>query len=255
MWHISAHSIGTKASYAHLSFVASRWGHPMGRVWFFSHSIETKSFLDNWFVFLQDGVTLFESESNVLISSEGITTVGLLGAFFWPVLGGEFLSSFGRPVGSEAGRVPHSVVSASGEDSVGIPLANEGVGLGLSSSSGPVASRPPLADRSTSAASSTPVASPGILRCCWVLFNGCRPGWFRWVAIFRDHVPSLVGYMEWVSCEGPFHLLALYGVDCGFSALAPPLRGVSPFLHQGLSLDVVCGVPLPPPCHIVTPCP
>ena len=29
---ISAHSIGTKASSVHLSFVASRWGHPMGRV-------------------------------------------------------------------------------------------------------------------------------------------------------------------------------------------------------------------------------
>ena len=27
--------------------------------------------------------------------------------------------------------------------------------------------------------------------------------------------------------------------SCGFSALAPPLSGVSPFLHQELSLDVV----------------
>ena len=44
---------------------------------------------------------------------------------------------------------------------MGIPLANEGVGLGPSSS-GPVASRPPLADLSASAASSTPGASPGI---------------------------------------------------------------------------------------------
>ena len=59
-----------------------------------------------------------------------------------------FLSSFGRPVGSEAGRVPHSVVFTSGEDSVVIPLAYEGVGLSPSSSSGPVASRPPLAGRS-----------------------------------------------------------------------------------------------------------
>ena len=64
------------------------------------------------------GVTLFRSESNVLISSEGITTVGLLGAFFLPVLGLGFLSSFGWPVGSEAGRVPHSVIFASGEDSL-----------------------------------------------------------------------------------------------------------------------------------------
>ena len=36
------------------------------------------------------------------------------------------------------GRVPHPVVFASGENSVGAPLAIEGVGLG------PVASRPPL---------------------------------------------------------------------------------------------------------------
>ena len=45
-----------------------------------------KSSLDIWSVFLQDGVTLFRSDSNVLISSEGITTVGVLGAFFRPVL-------------------------------------------------------------------------------------------------------------------------------------------------------------------------
>ena len=75
------------------------------------------------------------------------------------------------------------------------------------------------------------------------------------MALFWDHLPSPFGYMEWVSCDRPFHLLALYGVDCGFSALAPPLGGVSPFIRQGLSLAVVCGVPFPPPCHIVSPCP
>ena len=53
------------------------------------------------------------------------------------------MSSFGRPVCSVAEWVPHSVVFASGVDSVCIPLANEGVGLGPSSS-GPVASRLPL---------------------------------------------------------------------------------------------------------------
>ena len=84
---ISAHSIGSKASSIHLSFIASRWGHPMGRVWFSSHSIEMKSSLDSWLVFLQDGVTLCESDSSDLISIEGITIVGLLGAFFRPVLG------------------------------------------------------------------------------------------------------------------------------------------------------------------------
>ena len=56
---------------------------------------------------------------------------------------GVFVSSFGRPVCSEAEWVPHSVVFASGEDSVCIPLANEGMSLGPSSS-GPVASHPPL---------------------------------------------------------------------------------------------------------------
>ena len=53
----------------------------------------------------------------------------------------------------KSGRVPHSVVFASGGDSVCTPLANEGVGLGPSSSSGPVASHPPLVDRSALAAS------------------------------------------------------------------------------------------------------
>ena len=59
------------------------------------------------------------------------------------------------------------------------------------------------------------------------------------MALFWDRLPSPVGYMEWVSCAGPFLLLALYGEVCGFSALTPPLEGVSPFLHQGLSLVVV----------------
>ena len=59
----------------------------MGRVWFSSHSIETKFSLDNWSVFLQDGVTLFGSDSNDLISIEGISTVGLLGVVFRLVLG------------------------------------------------------------------------------------------------------------------------------------------------------------------------
>ena len=37
VWRFSAHSIGTKASSVHLSFVASRWGHPADRVCF-SHT-------------------------------------------------------------------------------------------------------------------------------------------------------------------------------------------------------------------------
>ena len=99
--------------------------------------------MDIWSVFLQDGVTPVGSGSDDLISNEGIPAVGLLGAFFPAHPRGVFVSSFGRPVCSEARWVPHSVVFASGEDSVCIPLTNEGVGLGPSSS-GPVASRPPL---------------------------------------------------------------------------------------------------------------
>ena len=66
-----------------------------------------------------------------------------MGAVFPASPRGVFVSSFGRPVCSVAEWVPHSVVFASGVDSVCVPLANEGVGLGPSSS-GPVASRPPL---------------------------------------------------------------------------------------------------------------
>ena len=80
------------------------------------------------------------------------------GSYFWKPEGPA--SSFGRPICSEVGRIPHSVVFASGEDSACTPLANEGVGLGPSSSSGPVASRPPLAERSASAASQRFI-SPG----------------------------------------------------------------------------------------------
>ena len=145
MLRIFAHSIGTKASSVHLSFVASRWGHPMGRVWFSSHSIETKSSLDSWSVFLQDGVTLFGSDSTDLISIEGITTVGLLGTFFRSVLEVIFCHPGVVRPALKSGGVPHSVAFTSGADCVCLPLANEGVGLGPSSPSGPVASRPPFA--------------------------------------------------------------------------------------------------------------
>ena len=47
-----------KASSIHLSFVASRWGHPAGRVCGFPHSIVTKLSLVSCLVFLQDEVTL-----------------------------------------------------------------------------------------------------------------------------------------------------------------------------------------------------
>ena len=78
-------------------------GSPCGSSVVFLPLDRNEVFFDSWSVFLQDGVILFGSESNDLISSEGITTVGLLGAFFRPVPSGEFLSSFGRPVCSEVG--------------------------------------------------------------------------------------------------------------------------------------------------------
>ena len=59
------------------------------------------------------------------------------------------------------------------------------------------------------------------------------------MALFWDRLPSPVCYLEWVSCAGPFVIQALYGEVCGFSALASLLAGVSPFLHQELSLGVV----------------
>ena len=65
-------------------------GSPLGQVWFSSHSIETKFSLDNWSVFLQDGVTLFGSDSNDLISIEGISWEWFSGSFsgwFFVILG------------------------------------------------------------------------------------------------------------------------------------------------------------------------
>ena len=56
---------------------------------------------------------------------------------------GVLVSSCGRPVYSVAKWVPRSIVFAYGVDSVCGPLTNEEVGRGPSSS-GPVASRPPL---------------------------------------------------------------------------------------------------------------
>ena len=117
-----------------------------------SHSIGTKSSLDGWSVFLQDGVTLFGSGSHDLISSEGIPRVGLMGASFPGRPRDEFRHPLVDRYALQSGRVPLSGVFASGEASVYTPIANKGVGLGPSSS-GPVASRPPLVDRSASAAS------------------------------------------------------------------------------------------------------
>ena len=103
-------------------------------------------------VFLQDGVTLFRSGSRNLISSEGIPRVRLVGAFFPGRPRVEFRHPLVAWSALKSGRVPHSGVFASGEDSVCAPLANNRVGL-RPSSTGPVASRPPLVDRSASAVS------------------------------------------------------------------------------------------------------
>ena len=137
MWRFSAHSIGTKASFVHLSLVASRWGHPAGRVCCFAHSIVTKPTFVSCSVFLQDGVPL--SGLDLLIRSR-MKELLQLGSWeqFPASPRGVLVSSFGRPVCSVAEWVPRSVVFASGMDCVCGPLANEGMGLG------PVASRPPL---------------------------------------------------------------------------------------------------------------
>ena len=95
---------------------------------------------------------LFRSGSRNLLLSEGIPRVGLTGAFL-----GCPRDESHRPLvdryALKSGRVTHSGVFASGTDCVCTPLANKGVGLGPSSSTGPVASCPPLVDRSASAAS------------------------------------------------------------------------------------------------------
>ena len=109
---------------------------------FFAHSIVTKPTFVSCSVFLQDGVPcrvwIFD-----LISNEGIATVGLLGAVSGHASGCPCVILFGRPVCSVAEWVPRSIVFTSGMDSVCGPLATVEVGLGPSSS-GPVASRPPL---------------------------------------------------------------------------------------------------------------
>ena len=58
VWLFYAPSIRTKASSIHLSLVASRWGHPAGRVCGFPHLIVTKLSLVSCLVFLQDEVPL-----------------------------------------------------------------------------------------------------------------------------------------------------------------------------------------------------
>ena len=117
-----------KACSFHLSLIASRWGHPTGRVWSF-HLIETKFSLDSWSVFLQDGVTVFGSGSHNLIPSVGIPRVGLMGAFFPGRPRDESRHPLVDRFALKLGGVRHSGVFASCEDSVCTPLANIGVGL------------------------------------------------------------------------------------------------------------------------------
>ena len=94
-----------------------------------SHSIETKFSLDSWSVFLQDGVTLFGSGSRNLISSEGIPTVGLIGAFFPGRPRDESHHPLVDRYALKSGSVPYSGVFAYCVDSVCTPLAIKGVGL------------------------------------------------------------------------------------------------------------------------------
>ena len=62
-------------------------GSPCWSSVFFSHSIVTKSTLDIWLVFLQDGVTLVGSGSDDLISMKELLQLGSWERFFQPVLG------------------------------------------------------------------------------------------------------------------------------------------------------------------------
>ena len=119
-----------KACSIHLSSIASRWGHPTGRVWLFFPLDRNKVFsLDSWSVFLQDGVTLFVSGFRNFISSEGIPRVGLTGAFFPGCPRDESRHPLVDRFALKLGSVLHSGVFASFEDSVSTPLANKGVGL------------------------------------------------------------------------------------------------------------------------------
>ena len=62
-------------------------GSPYGSSVFFSHSIVTKSALDIWSVFLQDGVTPVGSGSDDLSQVKELLQLGSWGCFFRPVLG------------------------------------------------------------------------------------------------------------------------------------------------------------------------
>ena len=65
-----AHSIGSKAYSVHLSFVHFTMGSPYGSSVVFLPLDRNEVLLYNWSVFLQDGVTLFESDSDDLILIE-----------------------------------------------------------------------------------------------------------------------------------------------------------------------------------------
>ena len=151
VWRISVHSIGTTASSIHLSLVASRWGHPTGRLWF-SPARSPRSL--NWFSRLYSfrmGSPFSGLDLTIWSRVKEFLRLGSWERFFRPVLGVSFviLWSAGRLL--RRGGFHIQFVFASSGVYVCVPLADEGVGLGPSSS-GPVASRPPLAVRSASAA-------------------------------------------------------------------------------------------------------
>ena len=78
MLRIPGRSIVLKAYSVHLSFVHFAMGSPYGSSVVSLPLDRNEVLLDNWSVFLQDGVTLFGSDYDDLISIEGITSVGLL---------------------------------------------------------------------------------------------------------------------------------------------------------------------------------
>ena len=93
MLRIPARLIVSKAYSVHLSFVHFEMGSPYGSSVVFLPLDRNEVLLDNWSVFLQDGVTLFGSDSDDLILIEELLQLGSWKCFFRTVLG-----MFGRPV-------------------------------------------------------------------------------------------------------------------------------------------------------------
>ena len=162
---------------------------------------------------------------------------------FSGLFSGWISSSFGRPVCSEVGEGPTFRCLRFGWGLCFSPLANKGVGLGPSSCTGPVASRPPLVDRSASAASRW-FLSPGSFHVlvfhAWWLSSGTPRS-----QTSRD---GLLAYCQDASESLPLpgvrSLLLFFGIAVWTLLQATPLpRSMesSPKPGQGLSVSAFMG--------------